>query len=154
LALPLLTAEGRPHPKSRRATHGHRCIVKVPQRRNQRRAPGKVQLLRDPLHPARLLNEGVEEVPKLRAVDNRVVHRIADENAVSKLYDLHGQDGIEMAIVAQGSVEHKERKELQIGTIASVIYNRIKLDRKSPSKYSFVSDCNPNFWFWAVGLCV
>jgi hypothetical protein len=109
--------------KSRRANHGHRCTVEVPHRRNQRRALGKVQLLRDPLHPARLLSEGVEEVPKRRAV--------------GELCDLHSQDGIEMAVVAQGLVE---RKELQIGTIASAICNRIKLDRKSPGKYNFVND--------------
>jgi hypothetical protein len=56
-----------------------------------------------------------------------------------------------MAVVGQGSIK---RKELQIGTIASAICNQIKLDQKSPGKYSFVSYCNPDFWFWAVGLCV
>ena len=37
-----------------------------------------------------------------------MVHRAADENAVGELCDLHGQDGLEMAVVAHGSVERKE----------------------------------------------
>jgi hypothetical protein len=37
-----------------------------------------------------------------------VVHSAADENAVGELCDLHSQDGLEMSVVAHGSVERKE----------------------------------------------